>query len=300
MARVNEHGTNIVAVIVSYFPERGRLDDLVHALSSQVDEIVIVDNGSSGIDQFVDAHVLRLGRNVGVAAAQNVGIGWAKARGARFVILFDQDSWPESNMVERLLSAYERLVAEGRPVAAVGPRYGDACQEGLASPFVVSEGNRLVRIMPSSPHDIVDVDFLISSGCMIPLSVINAVGLMKDELFIDYVDIEWGLRARRLGFRSFGVFDAHMRHCIGEGPINFFGRKVPAHSPLRRYYNFRNAVWLFRQPWLWSSWKVILGRRMILQFGFYSLFARPRWQQCKMMSLGFWHGIRGRMGALKG
>jgi len=61
-----------------------------------------------------------------------------------------------------------------------------------------------------------ECDFLLSSGSLVPLDVIDKVGGMEEELFIDQVDTEWCLRARSMGYRVFGAFGAILEHRLGE------------------------------------------------------------------------------------
>jgi len=294
----------IVAIIVTYHPDLGELSRLLDALKHQVEQTIVVDNGTTiDVHGFLAdrndprLHCLLLGDNRGVSTAQNTGIAWAREHGADYVVLFDQDSEPAPDMIERLVEAAEAMAAQGHIVAAVGPRYLDARQNN-PPPFIRVRGLQLERYACTEPDAIVPVDYLISSGCLIPISTLDAVGDMADALFIDYVDIEWGLRAKRFGYQSFGVCNASMRHSLGEHPIKFFGRQIPLHSPLRHYYHFRNAVWLYRQSWLPLNWKLADGWRLLLKYGFYTLFAHPRLKHFRMMTLGLWHGLRGRMGQL--
>ena len=46
---------------------------------------------------------------------------------------------------------------------------------------------------------------LISSGCLIPLSAIDTIGEMDEELFIDHVDTDWFLRAKSLAHESLAL-----------------------------------------------------------------------------------------------
>ena len=130
--------------------------------------------------------------------------------------------------------------------------------------------------------------------CEFPFDI---VGKMAEELFIDYVDIEWGLRARRLGFQSYGVCAALMAHDLGETPVKFMGKSLPVHSAMRHYYHFRNAIWLYRSAELPLHWKCADGWRLLLKYGFYTLFAKPRLEHFSMMSRGILDGLSGRMGA---
>lgn len=286
------------AVIVSYDPDLDGLEKLVRSIATQVAAILIVDNGSapdrspasrSAIAEA--AQIELLGENFGIARAHNIGIEWARRRGATHVLLLDHDSLPAPDMVARLLAA-----AATRPdAAALGPRYIDE-RRASQPPFIRVEGLRLQRLACTDAEAVIPVEYLISSGCLIPVHVIDAVGAMREDLFIDYVDIEWGLRARAEGFRSYGVCAALMHHSLGDTPHSFLGRSIPLHSPLRHYYLFRNAVLLYRSPVPPLNWKLVDGWRLLLKYGYYSLFASPRLAHWRMMSLGIRHGLRNRTG----
>ena len=296
---------DIGAVIVTFNPDFPALARLLDSLLSQVGAIVIVDNGSSDdVALWIQEHLpvlcattVLLGDNFGIAAAQNYGISLLEGRGSKAVVLFDQDSEPAPDMISKLAGAWARQSARGKKVAALGPRYIDE-RQGNPPPFIQIKGIRVLRQTCSEPESEVEVDYLIASGCLIPMEVLETVGGMREDLFIDYVDIEWGMRARKAGYQSFGVCAAWMKHDLGDEPIVFMGRKLPLHSPVRHYYHFRNAVFLYRLDTLPLQWKVADGWRLILKYGFYTLFAAPRYKHWWMMTKGVWHGIRGRMGRL--
>lgn len=294
----------VIAVIVTYEPDFAALNVLLGALRSQVRKAIVVDNGSctdlrSRIDpvHFAGAgcELICLPCNQGVAIAQNVGIDCARRQSASFVILFDQDSAPAPDMVAKLLGVAEERSAAGIKLAAVGPRYTDARQDN-PPPFIRIRGLSVERQTCNAGDGVVEVDYLIASGCLIPIATLDEVGGMREDFFIDYVDIEWGLRAKKAGFQSFGACGATMQHDLGEAPIEFRGRKIPLHSPLRHYYHFRNAVRLYCESGLPLNWKIADGWRLLLKYGFYTLYARPRHKHWWMMSLGILHGLVGRTG----
>ena len=291
---------NVVSIVVTYQPNLDVVESLLSSLLDQVKSVVIVDNGSKtdGLTELADkfpgrTELIQFHRNYGIAKAQNQGIEFAKGKGAEFVLLLDQDSIPAPDMVIKLVDAANALPH----AASLGPRYLDN-RQGNPPPFISINGLRLHRYMCENDNKIVPVDYLISSGSLIPLKVIKAVGPMREELFIDYVDIEWGLRAKSYGYQSYGVCGAKMSHTLGDNPISFFGRKIPYHSPSRHYYHFRNAIWLYKQPWVPWNWKIVDSWRLLRKYIFYSLFAKPGAQHLKMMSLGLLHGFVGRMGPL--
>ena len=296
---------DITAVIVSWNPNRDRFTGLLHRLETQVGLTIIVDNGSAPdciawlrgqVAESVDQRLLiELDRNLGVAAAQNRGIDAAIARGSLRVLLLDHDSLPARDMVERLAETLDKLEQAGHKVGAVGPCYLDQRQQN-PPPFVRVSGGRLHRLPCPSPDTLNQVDYLIASGSLLPVEALRGVGTMDERLFIDYVDIEWGLRAGVHGWLSYGVCSASMEHDLGEEPIVAFGRALPSHSPIRHYYHFRNAVWLYLRARVPLQWKFVDGYRLLLRFAFYSLFARPRSAHISAMLRGVAHGLIGRLG----
>lgn len=294
----------IIAVVVTYHPQWSDLCALLKLTLPQVDQIIIIDNGSSEkaikeISEFAKQHSIELhclGQNYGIAAAQNKGMVLAKSYGAEYAVLFDQDSLPAPDLVSKLLEASVSKEASGIKVAAVGPFYEDPRRLVPSRPFVSLHGLRLVLQNNQGPEEIIPVSYLIASASLISIKAFDAVGPMQEELFIDYVDIDWGLRARQLGFQSFGVRDALLEHNLGEKIRFIFGRSFCFHSPLRHYYQFRNGLWLYRQPYLSASEKIGGYGRLLKRFIACALFFKPRKKNLRMMFEGLVHGFSGRLG----
>lgn len=293
---------NTVAVVVTYNPELAILGELIEAVLPQVTGLIVVDNGShldpvawSRVVANPAIHVVYLGENRGVATAQNIGIRRAKLLSATHVLILDQDSLPGHDMVGRLLAAMYNKEAEGIRVAAVGPRYCDD-RSFSEAPFVRLSGWRVRRVCCARVDDIVEVDHLISSGSLIALSALDSVGGMREELFVDFVDTEWAMRAIRQGYRLFGVCNAAMKHRLGDAPLRVLGRTVPLHTPQRHYYLFRNGIWLCKQRSMPLGWRLATVRRLILMFVVLMLFGTDRLDRLAMMVRGTVDGIRNRMG----
>lgn len=292
----------VVAVIVCFRPAPTNIIALLDSLVGQVDTCILVDNGSDDELAAVVAsrtrggeYLLRMSENLGIGAAQNVGIQEAINRQAGFVLLLDHDSLPQPNMVAKLISAFECLAEQGEQVGVVGPAYIDG-RHGIVPVFVRVRSCRLARVAPRQGEDTVKVDHLIASGSLIPTAVLEQVGMMDATLFIDYVDVEWCLRARHHGFHAFGCSNAFMSHSLGDAPIRFLGRTFPSRSPLRHYYTFRNAVLLSRMSHAPLHWKLANGISMLVKFFFYAALGEKPLRQIRMMSLGILHGIMGRRG----
>lgn len=295
----------IVAIVVTYEPDLVKLTRLLDAIRHQVQRTIIVDNGSTiNMNDLLanrngpSIYCLCLGNNHGVATAQNAGIAWAREQGASFVILFDQDSIPDPGMVALLHRTYQRKTDEGFQVAAVGPRYVDERNCARAS-FSRLSGMRIVTEDCTIHKEAIPVDFVISSGSVISLEALNRIGCMNEALFIDQIDIEWGLRAKSLGYQSFGVHNAVMKHSLGEAPLSILGRKLLNHSPLRHYYIVRNGVWLISKNYTPLGWRLYFVRMILVRYLLYPLWVTPRFAYFNMMTKGLWHGLLGRMGKLE-
>lgn len=305
--------SGVVAVVVTYHPETEATNALLRALAPQVGDVVVVDNGSpdatieilGAIASDIGATLLPLGSNLGIAAAQNAGITWARGRDARFVLLSDQDSLPASDMVDRLLAGFAQGSAEAAegarpPLAAVGPITMDGRNEGAALLFSAQRwGPRRAQI-PLADGALVEAAFLIASGCLIDRNTLDTVGGMNEEWFIDHIDLEWGLRARRAGYGLYGVVGAGLSHALGDRTQNIPGRRrdVHIHSPVRNYYMARNTVLLIRSGLMSPWWRWGYAGWITKYAVFYVLAVPLRAVRARLLVRGLWHGLRGRTGPI--
>jgi rhamnosyltransferase len=261
---------------------------------------VVVDNTETrstaaelGLDDCVT--YLPNGANLGIATAINQGVRRLLELECSRVLIFDQDSEPSTEVLTGLPALLDREISKGRRVALVGPAYDDARLGGTA-PFVRFGFPALVRIEPSGSEPI-PVDFLISSGSCIDMSAWHDVGPMDDALFIDFVDLEWCVRARLRGYELLGSPTLHLSHSLGGEPVRVLGRAYPSHSPLRHYYLFRNATALILRsyvPWKWK-WTEIM--KMPFRLVIYGGWLKPRCQHLRMALRGVRDGLIGKLGA---
>ena len=294
--------TDTCAVVVTYHPDPSALAGLLAALTPQVAATVVVDNGGDGAALAIlvanaGGVLLAQSRNLGLAKAHNLGILWARERGFRYVLLSDQDSIPDAGMVEALHAALGRLRHEGMP-AAVGPVFHDL-REDREAPFVRIGFPVNRKLHCEFPGQTIACDFLISSGALIPLDVIDAVGPMNEGLFIDNIDLEWSFRARARGYTLHGVCAATMHHRLGDSrrALPFGLGQVVVHGPARLYYMMRNRLRLYRMahtPRVWVAQDVPRVLAKLLLFG---VLIGPRLRNLHFMLKGIWDGLHDREGA---
>ena len=289
----------VLAVTITYNPVISDLLRQIDALLLSQTDIFIVDNGSVNIQELEvslasysgGVTLMKLGQNLGIAAAQNHGIRRATEEQYPYILLMDQDSLPADDMVSELLKGIALLP----DAAAVGPNFIDNNHASRAR-FIKVQGFRIIRMTQETGDNIVEVDHLIASGSLIPVRHFAVTGSMDESLFIDYVDIEWALRARAKGLRSYGIFSAKMHHALGNDHIDILGRKVAVHSAQRHYYMVRNAVLLYKKHYIPTSWKVVDACKLVAK-----MLVLLAGSQCKMENAGaiirgLKHGIFNRSG----
>jgi rhamnosyltransferase len=289
----------ICAAIVTYFPASDLADGL-QALAAQVSEIVIVDNGSSVelLDAIqraadaVEAQVIRLGANLGIACALNVALDFARRRECEWLATFDQDSRVTAGMLQEMLR-----VAHDSPhperVAVIAPAHVDR-RSGIhldsgAGQHIGPDSRVLYTTM--------------TSGNLVCVGAASAVGGFDGALFIDYVDHEFCLRLRKHGYQILEAQSAKLAHSLGDITAHrLMGRRVLVtnHSVLRRYYISRNRLIVWRQYWKSeNTWVLRDMRAFMTELVKILLFERDRWPKIKMVFRGLIDAARGVRGPLR-
>lgn len=245
------------AVVVT-FNIGARFERYIAAYRDGFRRIVIVDNGSSDETASLVSELARadrrivlipLDRNLGLATAQNVGIAEAlRERETAFVFLLDHDSCPSPASLHALASFASKTLTDEtigilgmRPVEEghgdIDPKIAEA-----SGPSLEIAGQRVTPVMT-----------VMASGSLIRRSLFERFGRFDDAFFIDDVDHDFSLRLHCAGLRHLIVHDAVLTHNLGQRiEIPFLGkvRRVTWHSPFRRYYIVRNALWMWRRYFL--------------------------------------------------
>jgi GT2 family glycosyltransferase len=185
-----------VAAIIPHYNRRDLLDPLFSSLHSQTrpfDEIVLADNGSSDDSaahaERLGAKVLRLGKNLGFAAAVNRGIA---STTAEWVAILNNDVTLAPNWLELLLQT-DADFATGKILNAADPSLIDGTFDEIsrgACAWRCGQGKKDSPVW-NQPRAI----------CMAPMtaaifrkSLFAAVGPL-DENFVSYLeDVDFGIR----------------------------------------------------------------------------------------------------------
>jgi rhamnosyltransferase len=283
---------SVCAIIITFRPPAVVPGNLAKA-RPQVQGLVVVDNGSS--DETLapvrracaelDCTLIENGSNLGIAAALNVGVKWAKSRGYQWVALFDQDSTMTDGFITTMLHAYETHPTPEK-VAVITPKHLELETGNWRPPAFAKDGTPLVAI---------------TSGSVMPVGVFDKCGWFEEDLIIDRVDDEYCLRVRSFGYTIALCHEAFLHHSVGTPKMHsFLGlRQVRAthYGAKRRYYITRNRVVMAKRYWRqyprWSYWTVYgVARDMVVNF----VVEDHRWSKLVTTFRGVIDGLRGRMG----
>jgi GT2 family glycosyltransferase len=231
---------------------------------------VVVDNASSDgsaeavRERFPDIDLIENERNLGFSGGNNAGIRHALERGARWVVLVNNDATLEPDAIIAL-----RAAAAARPSAGIlagklffdepderiwfaGQRFWPALgYSGRPRGYGRGDAPRYRRAGPTDR----------AAGAFMAVSreVVDAVGMLDDGLFAYVEDVDWSLRARRAGFDVWFVPTAVARHRVS---ASTGGERASTHA---LYYGVRNTIAVcerhlpLRQPFKQLRRWLILG-----------------------------------------
>jgi rhamnosyltransferase len=281
---------SIAAVVVTYHPGSVVLENM-RRLSEQIDQIFVVDNYSAGASaQVVEAveklpgiKVIRNASNLGIASGLNIGIREALKTGVDWIANFDQDSAITADYFKNLLHAYE-LCPEAKCVGMVVPL-------GWSAPIA-----KVMRIGAPVWSFVMGAN---TSGSLIKSEVIRKVGLYDDELFIDFVDMDYCLRMKKHGFKVLKAMQVVLHHELGSKQTRkVLGVKISFrdHTAWRYYYMMRNRLLMYRRFFTVSPLWICADIGWFF-YGMAQLCIEPdRWKKIQAMRSGFFDALRNRSG----
>lgn len=297
-----------IAVVTVAFNGEKLLACHLNALLAQtrpLDEIIVVNNGSRDhTSQFVRSNfpmvtVIDLLTNTGTGGGLSAGLSYAALQKRHdWVWMLDQDSVPEAHSLERLLGGLLALGSSEQTTAILAPLCVNSELKISYHGLLWQNGWRLLP--PDAAHNpTLFVDATITSGSLIRREAVEGVGLPRADFFIDFVDLEYCLRLRHLGYKIVIVRDSVLEHTIGSPrKLKILGHSAiwADHAPWRHYYMARNEVftiWNYYPGW---GPKYSVMHRLLERAFWLVLCGNQKYACLKMMFMGVMDGRRGRLG----
>jgi len=179
-------------------------------------EVVVVDNNSQDASPeevrkfFPRTHFIKNEENIGFSAGNNVGIRFALEHMADWVMLLNQDTVVEKNMLEKLVE-----VGESDPYL------------GIISPIVLSgkaskvwfSGGKIDWWRMKTIHErklIKNInyhsDFISGCAMMVRKEVFAKTGLLDEDFFLYWEDADFSIRAKKAGYKLAVTPQTQVRH----------------------------------------------------------------------------------------
>ena len=225
-------------VLVLYGPLPEDLWRFAAVLQQQGLHLALVDNNPAPLPPWPGLRAglwLHQANRGGLAGGFNAGVQAALAAGADWITLLDQDSRLEPAGLALLRQAWQRWPE----------------QRWLVGPVIVDQatGVRHGR-WQARDGDYDSTRLLISSGTTFRAADWSLLGMLDEELWIDFLDHAWCFRAQSRGFQLLQDRRVPLLQAFGEPHPSPLCRRLgmQLYSPFRHYTSLRNLRWLVLQP----------------------------------------------------
>ena len=270
-----------------------------------VEEVLIVDNGST--DGTVNrcfpkkATVIRHNENRGPSGAVVAGFQYALDKGYDWIWVFDADSAPRTDALEKLLHLYKQFSPEVQLQTRLLASLPLDCKDGRPYHGLVFSASGLNAVKPVSDQGYYELDATMWTGCLFKLAAVEQIGFPYADYFVDGDDYEYGYRGKCCGYKAFMLQDSIVDHNIGGQPsmgvtIYHFGSlsfKMIELPPIRCYYVARNTVYFWLYEYKHRNLRLELRIGYMLSRFIINFVLRPasRWPQVRACYRGLCDGF---------
>ncbi|MGK2905864.1 MAG: glycosyltransferase [Desulfuromonadales bacterium] len=321
----------ISAVVVTYGDRWSYLKVLLDHLEKEarVVSVVVVDNASrSDISAaccqagFNKAVVLRQEKNIGSAGGFSTGIQYAISLEAEYIMLFDDDTVPRSETINKLL---ERLIEinirYGNSLNAVIPNRNSQIlclksifdkhdhwmqEESVLGLNAFNFFQRHLKKILTSKKKIIDVTGTVDyglaayAGLMFHKLVCDRIGFPESSLILYYDDIEYTNRFLSAGGKIFACTDLGMDDIVENYSSSMMSRPflglILADHDGKSYYQVRNQIY-FEYNFI-ARYKATFLFNVIV-YSALSLIvsvACLKFSRAKVIQTAIYDGIKGNLG----
>lgn len=210
-------------------------------------EVIVVDNASAGdpteefLKEYPSAKVVRNKENLGFSGGNNAGIRAAKGK---YLFLVNNDTEFTPYLVEGLLDIFANFSDAGIVCPKFHYYYAKGTIEyaGYSRVNIFTGRNFMIgcREKDEGQYNAVkETNYAHGGGMMVSRKVINEVGMMPEDFFLYYEELDWSEQIRRRGFKIYYQPNALIYHkeSMTTGKM----------SPLKTFYLTRNRILFMRR-----------------------------------------------------
>lgn len=211
-------------------------------------DIYVVDNASTdGSAEAIltkygsSVTVIRNETNLGGSGGFNTGIRKVVVKGYTYVCCLDNDVLLDEKALENLRELLKANQDVGMAGAKIYHMQNSAYiqQFGIEIDFKNCQGRTLYADVVDSETipEVVYCDTVAACAVMLPVPVVEKVGVMPEDNFIYWDDMEWGYRIKLNGYKVAAIASAKALHKMGSNE-----RKE---NTFIQYYMWRNRIHFF-------------------------------------------------------
>lgn len=220
--------------IFAIIPSFNSADEIINCLSSlrrngnsSFDlEIIVIDNASADKTaemigkKFPDVEIIRNSQNLGFARAVNIGIKIALKENASHVLLLNQDTIVEPQLIGKLLNENSGLVA---PVIKFERDKKIVYDHGGIVNWWI--GRTIHREFPKIMQGLVNIDYVSFCCVLIKKEVFDKIGLLNESYFLYFEDVDFCTKVKKSGLGISISKDAIITHNLREHRSIPFGER---------------------------------------------------------------------------
>jgi len=211
-------------------------------------ELVLVDNGSTDGSaerleaEFPSVEVIHTGENLGYAGGMNVGTRAVLDRGVDYVWQLNNDVIvPDDTLLTELVATMEANDDIGMltPLVTEYPNTETVWFWRGAIDWRTGETTHPEPPEPI-PDELVYSDYIPNCSLLFPSHVLEEVGLLPEEYFLYFDDVEHGVRIARAGYKLATDPSTEIYHKESKSSMGELG-------PMYSYYKSRNTFLFSRR-----------------------------------------------------
>jgi len=207
---------------------------------------VLIDNGSNDDsveilkNEFPNLIIIKNNENLGFGAGFNRGIKYSIAQGAKYILIINNDTIADPNMMTNLLS-----VLEGdNELGIVAPfiyYYENKEKIWSKGGFINSFSLEQTETQPKKHSKDENMKTFLTGCCLlVKVDVFEKIGMFDEQFFMYYEDLDFSLRCLKNGIKMKTVPEAKLWHRISKSS----GGK---NNSLERFYMAKSSGLYFRK-----------------------------------------------------
>ena len=267
-------------------------------------DIIVVDNFSTDNsaaqleNNFSSIILLRSDENKGFTGGNNLGFEYAMNKGYEYVMMLNNDVAVESNFLEPLVTKLDmdEKIGGVQPliyfyhdrelVWNAGSRYNAIFGIPYILGYYRKDKGQLQRKKQKS------IDWITGCAFMIRTEVLKKVGVLKQDFFIYYEDVDLSFRIKAAGYDLVYEASSVVYHKTGMSHKSKEKLKEGYLNPKVHYLNARNRLFVLKEYTQKIAIPTVILYQIIYFFGisFYFIFRR-RWQKLKAWNNGIKDGL---------